>query len=158
MAFHHVIAFVLLMGCAGHPLKRDPHEGQYQLAFHNEAGSAICAVHIFPHGEQNEGSNWLVSGSDGRTDVVSGSKVAFWVQPGTYQVRVTGCARERLQASGYAPQVIMMNGPGLVVLFREDDPRSVQAAGELAHENENATQMPAKLTVNKSVPEPARSR
>jgi hypothetical protein len=139
------LAWVVLAGCAGTAMGRDPHAGQLELTFHNEAGTAVCALHIFPEGEPAEGASWLAAG----TEVATGQSIAFWLAPGTYQVRAVGCAREKLQVTGFAPQVIM-NRSGVVVLYREDVPSSVEAAGALAHDNQNSTRIPAKLTVNKA--------
>jgi hypothetical protein len=139
------LVWMVVVGCAGSPMSHDPHAGQFELTFHNEAGSAVCALHIFPEGDPAEGDSWLDAG----TEVASGRFVAFWLQPGTYQVRAVGCSREKLQVTGYAPQVIM-NRSGVVVLYREDVPSSVEAADALAHDHQNSTRMPAKLTANKS--------
>lgn len=126
-------------------MSRDPHAGQFKLAFHNEAGSAICALHIFPEGESAEGDSWLDAG----TEVAAGRFVTFWLEPGTYQVRAVGCPREKLMVTGFAPQVIM-NRSGIVVLYRDDVPASVAAADALAHDHQNSTRIPAKLTANKA--------
>jgi hypothetical protein len=123
----------------------DPHAGQFELTFHNEAGSAVCALHIFPEGEPAEGDSWLDAG----TEVAAGRFISFWLRPGTYQVRAVGCSREKLQVTGFAPQVIM-NRSGVVVLYREDVPKSVEAADALAHANQNSTRIPAKLSANKA--------
>jgi hypothetical protein len=139
------LSWVVLVGCAGAQLGRDPHAGQLALTFHNEVGSAVCELHIFPEGEPAEGDSWLAAG----TEVATGQSIAFWLAPGTYQVRAVGCAREKLQVTGFAPQVIM-NGAGIVVLYREDVPSSVAAAAALAHDNQNSTRIPAKLSVNKA--------
>jgi hypothetical protein len=139
------VAWMMLVGCAGNPLAReDPHAGQFQLLFHNEAGGAVCAIHIFPEGDPTEGDSWLDPGAE----VASGQSIALWMQPGTYQLRAVGCSREKLQLTGYAPQVIM-NRSGVAVLYREDVPRSVEAADALAHDHANSTRIPAKLTANK---------
>jgi len=126
-------------------MKPDPHAGQFELAFHNESGISVCELHIFPEGEAAEGKNWVDAG----VEVTTGRPVHFWVEPGTYQVRAVGCAKEKFQVTGFAPQVIM-NRSGVVVLYREDVAASVEAARALAHENQNSTQIPAKLTANKS--------
>lgn len=139
------LAFVLLAGCAGAPMSRDPHAGQFALTFHNEAGSAICALHIFPEGDPAEGASWLDVGAE----IATGRFETFWLQPGTYQVRAVGCPREKLMVTGFAPQVIM-NRSGVAVLYREDVPSSVEAADALAHDNQNSTRIPAKLTANKA--------
>jgi hypothetical protein len=139
------LALVLLVGCARNPMARDPHPGQFELTFHNESGSAVCALHIFPEGEAAEGDSWLDTGFE----VATGQSIAFWINPGTYQVRAVGCPREKLQITGFAPQVIM-NRSGVVVLYREDVPASVEAADALAHDHQNSTRIPAKLTANKA--------
>jgi hypothetical protein len=138
------LAFVLLTSCARNPMRPDPHAGQFELAFHNQSGIAVCELYIFPEGEAAEGKNWLDPG----VEVANDRPVHFWVTPGTYQVRAVGCTREKLLVTGFAPQVIM-NRSGVVVLYREDVPASVEAAGALAHEHQNSTQIPAKLTANK---------
>lgn len=137
-------------GSARTAIEGDPHAGQHQLTFHNETGGTVCALHIFPEGETREGESWLPAA----TEVGKGAKYTVWVEPGTYQVRVVGCARERMQVNGYAPQVIM-NRDGVVVLFSEDNAASVEAAGALAHANPNSTRIPAKITINRDVPPPA---
>lgn len=144
-----LVMSVAACGSARTAIEGDPHAGQHELTFHNETSGTVCAVHIFPEGETAEGDSWLPA----RTEVASGAKYTFWIEPGTYQVRVVGCPRERLQVNGFAPQVIM-NRAGVVVLFAEDNPASAQAATALAHANPNSTRIPVKITINRDVPPP----
>lgn len=144
------MALALSVGACGSArtaIEGDPHAGQHELTFHNETTGSVCALHIFPEGEAGEGDNWLPA----TTEVASGAKHTLWIEPGTYQVRVVGCARERVQVNGYAPQVIM-NRAGVVVLFAEDNAASVEAAAALAHANPNSTRIPVKITINRDVP------
>jgi hypothetical protein len=140
-ALRAVVALALA-ACVGSTI-RDPHAGQLELTFHNEAGGPICALHIYPHAQAQPGNNFL----DPDTEIGSGDSVDFWLEPGTYQIRAEGCPYEKQKVSGYAPQVIM-NTKGVAVLFREDDAKSKDAAQTIVHENYNGTMIPAKLTAN----------
>jgi hypothetical protein len=129
---------VVMIGCAGTTI-RTAHEGQHSLTFHNEAGGPVCGIYIFPFGRSEQGTNWLPPD----TEVASGGSIELWVTPETYQFRATGCPYERQHVSGYVASVIM-NTPGIVVLFNESEARSKDAAVALAHRHENSTLVPAK--------------
>jgi hypothetical protein len=129
---------LVLFGCAGARI-RDLHEGKHKLTFHNEGGGPVCGIYIFPFGRSDQGANWLPPD----TEVAQGRSIELWVAPETYQFRATGCPYERQHVSGYVASVIM-NTPGIVVLFDEALARSKDAAVALAHRHENSTLVPAK--------------
>ena len=140
------IVALALTACVGRGTAwRDPHAGQFKLTFHNQAGGPVCALYIFPHAQAQPGNNFL----EPDTEIGSGDSIDYWLEPGTYQVRAEGCPYEKQQVGGFAPQVIM-NRAGVVVLFREDDAKSKDAAQTIVHDNYNGTMIPAKLTANGS--------
>jgi hypothetical protein len=138
-------AALALAGCVG-PTMHNPHEGQRKISFHNEALGPVCALYIYPFGQQQPSNNFL----DANTEIPSGGEVDYWVPPNTYQIHAEGCPYEKTQVGGYAPQVIMDRADGVAVLFREDDPKSKEAAQAIVHAHENGTMIPAKLTAVKN--------
>lgn len=136
----------LLVACAGaRASMRDPHEHELAITVHNESGAAICSVHIFPIHETERGASKLPP----EMRIKHGESLDFYVPKNdpakTYQVEAGSCSEDKRQVSGYAPS-IFMNGPALVVLFDEGDPKSKEAAQSLAHTNDNTTVVPAKYT------------
>ena len=129
----------IVAGC-GRSTLRNPHEGEHRLTFHNFAGGSVCGFHVYPVAQAQEGSNRLAPDAELR----SGDSLRLWVVPGDYQVRATGCSYEKLDVSGFITNV-RLNGDGIVVLYREDDAKSKEAAMRIAHENDNTFLVPAKL-------------
>ena len=133
----------MVAGCAkprARPTINTSHEGEHQLTFHNFAGGPVCGFYVYPIAQTLEGSNRLAPNAELR----SGDSHRLWLVPGEYQVRATGCSYEKLDVSGYATNV-RMSADGIVVLYREDDAKSNEAAMSIAHKNENTFLVPAKL-------------
>src|SRR5688572_19616004 len=98
------LAVTSVVGCkTSAKLMNDPHKGQFELEFHNEVGCDVCELYIFPEGEAREGNNWLTS----EQRIASAGTIAYWLDPGVYQVHAVGCAYEPLLAEGYTPRVAM---------------------------------------------------
>jgi hypothetical protein len=130
----------LVAGCPARPTLRDPHEGERKLTFHNLAGGSVCGLYVYPIAQTQEGSNRLAPNAELR----GGDTLRLWLVPADYQVRATGCPYETLDVSGFITNV-RLGDDGIVVLFREDDPKSNEAAMAIAHEHDNTFLVPAKL-------------
>jgi len=138
-ALEKFAVLAIVAGCGARQKLRNPHEGEHQLTFHNLAGS-VCGFYVFSVAQSQEGNNRLAQDAELR----NGDSLRLWVVPGDYQVRATGCPYEKMNVSGYTTNVRL--GPdGIVVLYREDDAKSKEAAMQIAHKNENTFLIPAKL-------------
>ena len=100
----------------------------------------MCGFYVYLVAQTQEGSNQLAPDAELRT----GDSRHLWFVPGDYQVRATGCSYEKLDVSGYTTNV-GLGADGFVVLYRQDDAKSNEAAMRIAHENENTFLVPAKL-------------
>lgn len=125
-------------------MRRNPHEGEHQLTFHNIAGGSVCRLHVWAVAEANEGTNRLTI-----PELRSGDMLKLWLVPGDYQVRATGCDYEKLDVRGFTTNV-RLNQNGNVVLYREDDAKSKAAAIQLAHDIENTYLVVAKVQLVKN--------
>jgi len=130
----------MVAGCTEQAIrKRNPHEGEHQLTFHNLAGGSVCGVYVFRVAEDNQGGNRLTN-----SELRNNETLQLWLTPGDYQVRATGCSYEKLDVRGYTTNV-RLNMDGNIVLYREDDAKSKAAATQLAHDNENTYLVLAKV-------------
>jgi hypothetical protein len=139
-ALETLAVLVIAAGCAGGLTLRNPHEGEHQLTFHNFGGGSVCAFHVYPIAQAQVGTNRLAPDAELR----SGDSRRLWLVPGDYQVRATGCSYETLDVSGYTTNVRLIADSN-VVLYREDDAKSAEAAMRIAHENENTFLVLAKV-------------
>src|SRR5262245_48038925 len=132
-----IYVLAVVAGCAAAMQRRNPHEGELKLTFHNMAGGSICGVVVFPVTE-TESANRL------KAELPTGETFSLWLVPGDYQVRADGCTFEKLDMRGFTTNV-RLNMDGNVVLYREDDAKSKAAATSFAHDNENTYLVLAKV-------------
>jgi hypothetical protein len=143
-ALEKLAALALLAGCPSRPTLRNPHEGESQLTFHNFAGGPICGFYVYSIAQTLEGANRLAP----KAELPNGESHRLWLAPGDYQVRATACPYEKLAVTGYMTNV-RLGDDGIVVLYREDDAKSNEAAMRIAHEHDNTFLVPAKLQLVK---------
>jgi hypothetical protein len=140
-ALDALTALAFVAGCTEQSMrKRNPHEGEHSLIFHNLAGGSVCGVFVFRVADDSPGVNRIVSNGE----LGSGDTLELWLVPGDYQVRATGCSDKKLDVRGYTTNV-RLNMNGTIVLYREDDATSKAEATRLAHENENTYLVLAKV-------------